>query len=170
MSVTAAPRKKHLLLPGQWEAERMRAASSGFLLPVGTAWVERDVLGIADEINARWPNLRVASCSCGQCIPRGHAPHAVLEHCRDGLTRPVFTFTRFSRDVIDRLHAIHVSQDPYAQHEAHNRKVRAEIERKQKEERDAALEEPIAALKSSKSSWRGSDGKVYSPHGVRKVK
>lgn len=168
MTDTRAPAP--LLLPGDWEKIQAQKASSKFLLPVGTHWVEQDVYGIADEINARWPNLRVASCGCGHCIARGHAPHAVVEHCKDGVTRPVFTFVRFGRDVIDRLHQIHVSQDPQAQHEAHNAAVRKALKAKQDEARKAALEEPEAALRSSKSSWRGSDGKVYSPQGVRKVR
>lgn len=147
-----------LLLPGQWQEEHLRQASSGFMLPVGTSWVQRDVLGIADEINARWPNLRVASCACGHCISRGHAPHAVLEHCRDGVTRSVFTFTRFDRDVIDRLHQIHVSQDPQAQHVAHNEAIRKELKRKADERQDEALEIVEAALRSTKFDWRGPGG------------
>lgn len=147
-----------LLLPGQWEQEQLRTASAGFLLPVGTSWVQRDVLGIADEINARWPNLRVASCGCGHCVERGHAPHAVLEYCRDGVTRPVFTFVRFGRDVIDRLHQIHVSQNPQAQHEAHNEAVRKELKRKADEKMDEGLEIIESALRSRKQDWRGPDG------------
>lgn len=158
-----------LLLPGDWERLQAQAASSKFLLPVGTHWVERDVFGIADEINARWPNLRVASCGCGHCITRGHAPHAVLEHCKDGQTRPVFEFTRFGRDIIDRLHAMHTSQDPLAQHEAHNLKVRAELEAKQAEKRAADLEVAEDALRSTKINYRH-DGVEYTPHGPRKIR
>jgi hypothetical protein len=147
-----------LMLPGQWQEEQLRIASAGFMLPVGTAWVERDVLGIADEINARWPNLRVASCACGHCVERGHAPHAVLEYCRDGVTRPVFTFVQFNRDVIDRLHQIHVSNDPAAQHAAHNAALRKELKAKSDAVLDEGLEIVEAALRSPKQDWRGPNG------------
>lgn len=162
-----APRRESLLLPGQWEEDRLRAASSGFMLPVGTSWVERDILGIAEEVNRRWPNLRVASCSCGHCLARGHAPHAVLEHGRDGVTRPVFSFTRFSRDVIDRLHAIHISQNPAAAHAKHNADLRARLKAEADAARREALAEAEAALRSSKSTWKGSNGKTYTPWGVK---
>lgn len=156
-----------LLLPGQWAQLQARKASSDFLLPVGTAWVSKDVLGISEEISRRWPSLRVASCDCGRCVAAGHEPHAVVEHCRDGVTRPVFGFRQFDRRVITRLHQIHASQDPLKEVQAKNEALRARFEKEAAEAKAAALEEPIAALSNSRTAWRGSDGKTYTPHGVK---
>lgn len=166
----AGPQERpSLLLPGQWEKLQAQRASSRFLLPVGTSWVERDVLGIADEINARWPNLRVASCSCGHCVIRGHAPHAVLEHCRDGQTRPVMQFVHFTREIIDRLHAMHTSQRPYEQHAAHNEAVRKELKRQAEEQRAEDLAPAVAALESSKTTYRHG-GVRYTPGGPERYR
>lgn len=164
-----APQRNPLAIPGQWQAQELRQASQGFLLPVGTSWVQRDVLGVAEEVHRLWPNLRVASCGCGHCLVRGHYPHVVLEACADNVTRPVFGVQRLTAEVIDRLHAIHSDQNPAAAHVRHNEVLRKRFQAEADAARQEALEEPIAALKDTRSTWRGSNGKVYSPQGVRKA-
>lgn len=164
------PRKQELLLPGQWEKIQAREASSSFMLPVGCQWVQRDVLGIAEEVAARWPNLRVTSCSCGRCLPLGHSPHAVVEFCRDGRTRPVFGFTQFSRDVIDRLHAIHTSQNPHDAHLKHNAALRKALKAEAKAAKDADLEMAVAALESPKTTYTLPGGRKLGPGGPPAVK
>jgi len=159
-----APMEQKLLLPGEWEQLQAISASSKFLVPVGTDWVEQDVLGIANEVSIRWPNLAVASCPCGHCLRKGHYPHVVMEHCRDGVTRPVFGFTRLDRRIIDRLKAIHASEDPQAKHEEVKRKARAEAKRKREEEQKEQLEIVEAALRSPKVHWKGPDGMSADPH------
>ena len=94
---------QRLLLPGQWEKLKAVEASRNFALPLGTHWIERDVFDITSEIQHRWPELRVASCSCGRCMYVGHYPHMVCEVAPDGSYAPVFGFSEFSREVIDRL-------------------------------------------------------------------
>lgn len=142
-----------LLLPGQWNGPQ--ASAGDFLLPVGTDWVERDVLEIGMEVAERFPNLRVASCECGRCVEEGHFPHAVLELCKDGVTRPVFGFREFGRHIIDRLMEIHLSNDPERKLEEANRKARAEVKRQVDEQRREGLEVVRSALESHKVNWTG---------------
>lgn len=159
-----APMEQKLLLPGEWEKFQAVQASSKFLRPVGTAWVESDVLGISEEIARRWPSLRVASCPCGHCARRGHYPHVILEHCRDGVTRPVFGFMRFDRDIIHRLQAIHTSQDPAAKQEKFKAKYRADRAKARAEQQREDLEVIEAALRSPKLDWKGPNGLRTNPY------
>lgn len=161
---SAAPIEQKLLLPGEYERIEAIRASSKFLRPVGTSWVENDVLGIAEEVARRWPNLAIASCPCGHCLERGHYPHVVMEHCRDGVTRPVFGFTRLNREIVQRLQAIHTSQDVQAQHDRLKAAHRAEAKRKRDEAQRAQLEVVEAALRSPKHDWRGPDGLRTNPY------
>lgn len=158
------PLNQGLALPGDLERLQAVQASSKFVLPVGTHWVENDVLSISNEITARWPNLRVASCPCNRCLIEGHYPHVILEHCKDGITRPVFGFSRFSRDVVDRLKAIHASENPQAKHRELNARKQAEVKQQAEDAQRERLEVVEAALKSRKRDWRGPNGLRTDPH------
>lgn len=158
------PLNQGLALPGDIERLQAIRASSKFVLPAGTHWVENDVLSISNEIASRWPNLRVASCPCNRCLIEGHYPHVILEHCKDGVTRPVFGFTRFSPDVVERLKAIHASEDPAAKHREINERKRTEERKRAEEAQREHLEVVEAALKSRKSDWRGPDGLRTDPY------
>lgn len=160
-----APVEQRLLLPGEQDQIQAIRASSKFVQPVGTHWVEGDVLGVANEVARRWPNLAVASCPCGHCLRKGHYPHVIMEHCRDGVTRPVFGFTRLNRSIVDRLKAIHASNNPQAKHEDLKARHRAEAKRQRDEAQREQLEIAEAALKSSKTDWRGPNGLRTSPYG-----
>ncbi len=160
----AGTMKQELLLPGQYEQLEAQRASSHFILPVGTQWVQADVLGIANEVAARWPNLAIASCPCGKCKERGHYPHVVLEHARDGSTAPVFGFMRLNRDVIHRLQAIHASQDPLAKHKEQNELARAAAKAEAAADQRARLEVVGGALRSGKYDWKGPDGLRTDPN------
>lgn len=151
------PSEQKLLLPGDWSTQQM-ATGGGLIEPVGTHWVERDVLGVAEEVAQRWPNLRVASCDCGCCLSQGHYPHVVVEMCKDGKTRPVFGFTKFGRHIIERLAQIHVSNQSNEQMEKQNEKVREDLKKKTDEKRRADLEVVESALKSHKHDWKGPNG------------
>ena len=153
-----------LLMPGEWERLHAVQASSGFLLPVGVHWVERDVLGIAQEVSRRWPNLRIASCNCGRCVEEGHHPHVVMELTRSGKTVPVFGFMRFGRHVIERLWAIHADQNPNAAAMEHNARQRRALKKKSQEVQAENLEVVEAALNSRKHDWKGPKGLKTNPH------
>lgn len=163
------PKPQELLLPGREGSVQVKRNLSNFLIPVGTHWVERDVLFISEEISRRWPSAIVVSCNRnhpGECAPVGHYPHMVMERLPDGRTLPVMGFERFEPDVIHRLQAIHVSQDPQATHEQINRRERkARHQRVQEHGRELA-EIVGAALRSNSHSWKGPDGIAASPHGA----
>jgi len=154
----AGTMKQDLLLPGQYERLEAQRASSHFILPVGTQWVQADVLGIANEVASRWPNLAIASCPCGKCKAAGHYPHVVLEHARDGSTAPVFGFMRLNGDVIHRLQAIHASEDPLAKHKEQNELAHAAAKAEAAAAQRERLEVVRAALSSPKLDWKGPDG------------
>lgn len=149
-----------LLLPGHHEQVKAVERASHFLIPVGTHWVERDVLFVSEEITRRWPNLAVVSCSCCHCLERGHHPHMVVESCRDGQTRPVFGFAEFGRHVIEQLAAIHVenSGGRLDQMRRHNEKIIESRAKKAREQSEEAAEVVVAALRSHKHDWRGPNG------------
>lgn len=160
----AKPTPQKLLLPGEYEAMQRAEAARHFVLPVGTDWVERDVFNVSDEINARWPNLRVASCSCGRCLTAGHYPHVVLEYCKDGQTRPVFGFTRFGPEIVQRLHHIANADDVRAAHEKHNAALERDRKRREAEAHAERMDVIHSALKSHKTTYTGPNGLRTSPH------
>jgi len=157
------PGNQSLLLPGDWNPLQ-QGRPGGLVEPVGTHWVERDVLGVAQEVAQRWPNLRVASCSCNRCHEQGHYPHVVVELCRDGKQRPVFGFSAFGRHIIERLEAIHVANEPDKQAEKANEQAKKAARKQTDDKRRADLEVIEAALRSPKIDWKGPGGKRADAH------
>lgn len=158
-SSSGSPLEQSLLLPGQWEQMKAIENARHFLVPVGTHWVENDVLRISETVARRHPNLRVVSCTCGNdCVKLGHYPHMVVEFTRTGQTLPVFGFTEFSEEVIARLDAIHVSQNPNEAAMKHNEQQRKKLQAASDDARREGLEIVEQALKSPKFDWRGPNG------------
>lgn len=146
-----------LALPGNWD--KIIEAGSNVdktLLPVGTHWVERDVLGISEEVHrVTRGKCRVASCQCGKCVEVGHFPHVVLEVDRFGRTSPVFGFTSFGSHVVQRLREMHVSNNPNKKAMASNARLRKAREQRVAEARQEKLEVIESALRSHKHDWKG---------------
>ena len=157
---SSALSNQSLKLPGQnWESLTQVRDSDKFLIPVGTDFVERDVLGISEEVHrVTGGKCRVASCQCGKCLEKGHYPHVVLEKTRGGHTSPVFGFTNFGPHIVRRLREIHVSNNPNKKSMQNNQKIVAERKRKQDEARQEGLEIVRAALESHKLDWKGPNG------------
>lgn len=149
---------KNLLLPGDHERLQAIEKSSRFTIPVGTHWVERDVLYVSEEIARRWPNLAVVSCSCGKCLTVGHHPHMVVESCRDGQTRPVFGFVKFGRHIIEQLAAAHVSNNTLERIHKNNADVLEQKRKAHRERTGEASEMLVSALRSHKLSWTARHG------------
>jgi hypothetical protein len=148
-----------LELPGEWDKVTKVQNTSRFLLPSGTAFVERDVLGVAEEVERiSGGKCRVASCSCGKCLEKGHYPHVVLELSRRGQTSPVFGFTNFGPHVVQRLREIHVSTGHHKESLKKNEKIRKDMKAKAVEVQRENLEIVETALKSHKFDWRGPRG------------
>lgn len=148
-----------LQLPGDWNKIQQSTNRGEFLLPVGTDWVSRDVMGVSEEVyrvtNGR---CRVASCQCGRCLEKGHFPHVVVELGKFGATHPVFGFTSFGPHVVQRLRSIHVSQDPNKKSMDKNAKLLESKKRLAAEVQTHKLEVVHSALRSHKFDWRGPDG------------
>lgn len=149
-----------LNLPGgNWDDLQVERNTSNFLLPAGTHWVENDILSISDRVNQITNGkCRVASCTCGNCVMKGHFPHVVVELTRSGKTAPVFGFTEFGEHVLHRLREIHVSQEPNKKSEENNRRVREQARKNTDAHRREKLEIIQAALDSPKHDWRGPGG------------
>lgn len=148
-----------LELPGQWDKFAPKYNQGSFVLPVGTSWVEQDVLGVAEEVyRVTNGKCRVASCTCGHCLTRGHFPHVVLELDRYGRTHPVFGSRSLGSHIVQRLREMHVSQKPNKKAMDSNEK---EYERRKKiarERQTENLEVIQSALDSHKFDWKGPDG------------
>lgn len=156
---SSALSNQSLALPGDMGNLTAQKNESEFLIPVGTHWVERDVLGISEQVyQVTGGKCRVASCNCGRCLDKGHFPHVVLELGKDGRTHPVFGFTRFGPHVVQRIREIHISQNPNKKAMESNRQKREELKRKSQDIQQEKLEIVEAALKSTKFDWRGPKG------------
>lgn len=162
------PVRQDLAMPGDdasWHElqsdQRTGKQTGSLLVPNGAGWVEHDTLGVAEEVARRWPNMRVAKCQqrCTDCAALGHYPYVVMELTRSGKSVPVLGFLRLDRTVIDTIWSIsHAAGDQQKLADAHNQKVRAELDRKSAEAQQASLEIVGAALKSRKFDWRGPGG------------
>lgn len=149
-----------LNLPGQdWDKLTEIKDTSKFLIPVGTDFVERDVLGISEEVyritNGR---CRVASCSCGKCLEKGHYPHVVVERGKSGRTYPVFGFTNFGPHILQRLRQIHVSNEPNKKSMKKNAQIYESRKQIARDKQTEKLEVIESALRSHKFDWRGPNG------------
>lgn len=140
------------------------SAARSMTLPVGGHFVEKDVLDLAEEVAARFPNLRIASCDCNRCAERGHFPHVVVEMTRDGQQRPVLGFYEFGRHVIDMIHKAHISNLSLRDLEDKEGRARQAKKKEAREELEANLEVVEAALKSPKIEWTGPNGVKTDPH------
>jgi len=158
------PLKQTLEMPGEWRGlqdAQQAGDAKGLIVPTGAGWVERDTLGVAEEVATRWPNLRVAECQqrCNDCVATGHYPYVVCEVDAKGRTVPVLGFIELNRSVIDTLWSIsQAAGDQQRLADEHNARVHAEIKRKSAEQQQAALEVIGSALKSNKYDWRGPGG------------
>lgn len=156
---SSALSSQSLELPGQWDKFTPKTNEGSFLLPVGTHWVENDVLGVAEEVSrVTRGKCRVASCPCGHCVERGHFPHVVLELDKFGRTHPVFGSRSLGPHIVQRLREMHVSNEPNKKSMSQNAKERARRRRLAEERQAERLEVVSSALASHKFDWRGPNG------------
>lgn len=140
-----------------------RRNPGSLLVPDGAGWVAHDTLGVAEEVAARWPNLRIAQCEqrCRDCAAQGHYPYVVIELTRSGRSVVVLGLERLDRSVIDTLWSIsEAAGDQQKLADEHNARVREAIARRRDESRRARLEVVESALRSRKKRWRGPGGVV----------
>lgn len=158
---------RQLIMPGQEARQRVQAGAGDFLIPVGTHWVERDVLRVSEEVSRRWPNLAVVSCQCGRCGELGHYPHMVVEQLPTGESTPVLGFMQFSREVIEQLSMAEQAEsaDLLERMRKEKEATLRERQRKATEARDEAKAVLVSALRSNKQHWVGPNGVATDPTG-----
>lgn len=153
-----------LELPGQWDTFTPKRSEGAFVLPVGTHWVEQDVLGVAEEVHRiTRGKCRLASCTCGHCLRRGHFPHVVLELDKYGRTNPVFGSRSLGPHIVQRLREMHVSNNPNKKAMKENEKEYNRRKKLAEEVQAEKLEVVQSALNSHKFDWRGPDGMRTKP-------
>ena len=156
---SSALSNQSLALPGDMGNLQVNRNDAEFLMPVGTHWVEQDVLRISEEVDRiTQGKCRVASCNCNNCERQGHFPHVVLELGKDGRTHPVFGFTQFGPHVVQRIREIHVSQNPNKKAMTENQRLLAERKQRTRDAQSEKLEIVKSALSSHKHNWRGPNG------------
>jgi|SRR5215471_1478341 len=66
--------------------------------------VEKDVLGVVEEIRRRWPVLDVQFLDPGRFEEITDAPYRIIEHCADGFDRVVFTTWQLDGRIYERIY------------------------------------------------------------------
>lgn len=85
-------------MPSELTREQLRKMK---LVDLGDVVVERDALNIARQINAYDPNLTVQYLESEGSL--GEPPFRLVETCRDGVDRVVFTFWELDQRILDRI-------------------------------------------------------------------
>lgn len=141
--------------------ESQEAFDPNRFIVMNGALIEKDVLGIAAEVNRRWPNLRVQYLdpNAGYGIPE--APYQIIETCKDGVDRPVFQVWELNGEVLTKLEAINTHQvDLDAVIERSNRQAKRAQERAAADERMDSHEKAAAVIRSPKDTYKlNHDGK-----------
>lgn len=147
--------QESLALPGNWDITEDRLdTSSQLLLPVGTDFVEQDVLSIAERAWVEF-GVRIASCACGACLGRGHFPHMVMEVTEHGETVPVFGFKQFDNRVLKRLHEIDTRRVDVGKQVRDKREAARRDRRRQfHDAQGEALDMVESALRSHKHEYK----------------
>lgn len=126
--------------------------------------VEEDVLGIVEQIRKMDPNLDVQFLDPDAHADLTDAPYQIIERCRDGIPRVVFTTWTLDQRVIDRLRAAdNLRNDVLANMDAANLAARLGVERRWEEIRleDQDLIKHILASPKGSYSWIGRDGEHH---------
>jgi len=74
-----------------------------YVIIAGQAF-ERDMLGVVEEIQYRWPNLRVQYLDPSRASGIVDAPYQIVERTQDGRERVVLQVWNMDRSVLDKLH------------------------------------------------------------------
>jgi hypothetical protein len=120
--------------------------------------VEQDVLGIVEEVTARWPHLRVQYLPPERFTEVTDAPYQVVEQLPDGRDVLVCQVWTLDRRLIDQLHAadtwaLKFKQDMLFAMEQQNANRRADIKKENRERTDAEDEMVADVLRSPKDTF-----------------
>lgn len=129
--------------------------------------VERDVLGIVEQIQEYDPNLYVQFCDPDRA-EIGDAPYRIMEHCRDGIDRVVFYAWRLDGSVLDRIRLadtqrIHVIENLEKKNAAAKKEMLRRYQDKREAEQDI-IRHLVASHKVDYTFPRPSDGAIVKVH------
>lgn len=115
--------------------------------------VERDVYDIARRVTEYDPNLKVQFLNDAALGP-GEAPYRIVENCKDGIERPVFSVWVLDETVLQRIFAADNQKfDVQGFVDKTNAKARNNENNRYKEALSEAREITTTVLKSPKSTF-----------------
>ena len=153
----------------------MESRSTPELIAIGAGVVvERDVLGVAAEIQRRYPNLRVQYLE-GMSMGVTEAPYQIVESGKDGNDYVFMQVWELNDSVLDRIeqHNTH-SVDLDAVVNKANENARKAQEKLYKESLAEAHEKAAAVIKTPKDTYTMRDGdktikfRSHGKHDVRR--
>lgn len=122
------------------------------LVNVGGVLVERDALRIAERIKEYDPNLTLQFLAAEASALE--PPFRVVETCRDGIDRIVFSAWQLDGSIIERIYAAdNAKHDIQGRLDKTNEKARQEVQRRYKDRMEEANEVAHSVLKSPKSTY-----------------
>lgn len=108
-----------------------------YVIIAGQAF-ERDMLGVVEEIQYRWPNLRVQFLNPDFAKDLVDAPYQIVERTQDGRERIVLQVWNMDRSVLDKLHMMdQANVDVQKLYDDQVAKAKAEKDAKKAEESGA---------------------------------
>lgn len=122
------------------------------LVNVDGHWVDKDLLGIVEQIQAYDPNLKVQYLEGLGKI--NEPPWRIVEKCKDGVDRVVLTAWQLDHSVLTKLYFADTHKhDVGARVEETNKKVKEEIKKKHFEEIQESGEVAAAIVTTNKADY-----------------
>lgn len=115
------------------------------------SYVDRDLLGIVEEIHRQYPELRVQYLEIATKLDQ--APWRIIEKCKDGVDRVVLSVWQLDHTVLWKLQGIDVFKNPNLGKdlEEHNRKVKENIKKENAKKREEDRQLTAAIIKADKA-------------------
>jgi hypothetical protein len=114
---------------------------------------QEDVFRIVERIRAYDPNLDVAYLDPDKGSI-SDAPYVIVEHCRDGVTRLLFSVWELNASVMDRIYAADTTKvDVQGAIDLANEKARKELTEKKKERFGEAKDITEHIIKNPKGTY-----------------
>ena len=126
----------------------------------GPVLIERDALRISERIREYDENLKIQYLEDPDAP--GEPPFRLVEHCRDGIDRVVFTFWELDERILQRIYrADTVRHDIDKRLTTANAKAKMRQRQRYQDQKDEAADIAVHVLKSPKNryTYKNEDGK-----------
>lgn len=128
--------------------------SSGLVRLEDGSYIERDLLNIVQKVQEFDPNLRIQYLDPNRTSEPGDAPYRIVETCRDGVDRLVFSVWELDDRVIERLYAADMLNPDFIKNlDATNLMARLNSQRRFREEMDEAKDIVEHVVSSTKGRY-----------------